>query len=945
MLTNRSPIRFITFHLSFFTFLPFLLFSAERYQVDDIGITVTGKGRQFVYTNKEAGTYYGEVNGLNSDGWYGWFVNAQKIMIDYSISSLNRAAATTTVYPHQLVRNYPDGSKETLTLLDKINAIVIQITSSLPSDGSQKCTLFLPSDARMVLQPGDQSLFWGREKSLTEFVPSWVGIFSEGAHVDGSTIVLPPGKRSATVIIAAGSTAAAVKSLFSLVTSFSDSLIASRKERMEVLLQLSHVHTGNREFDIALQWAKISMDALIMNQTVGDSPTKGIFAGLPWFNNYWGRDSFISLPGATYIWGNSADARRILLSYANFQEKETSNPNFGRIPNLATPTSVTYNTADGTPWFVRSLYEYCRYSNDTSLLRILYPVIVRSIEGTLRYHTDSLNFLTHGDAETWMDAVGPEGPWSSRGNRACDIQALWYRQLLDGSELAFRFGDTLSALSWKDRALILRKNFNQFFINKKDLLVYDHLHVDGTPSLSLRPNQLFCIPIIDDEAVKQNVVRTVSGILMYPHGVSTLSPVDSNFHPFHHYEPYYVQDAAYHNGIVWTWLNGIAIDNLCLYGEKELAFQLTENMVHQMLHRGCIGALSELLDAVPRPGEPESRLSGTYSQAWSLAEFIRVFYQSYLGLHLNSISKSITVAPRIPSALGSISCGFQVESSKTKIVYIAAKDSLMVESLPAGYTLQQQKFPSPPNKKIFSLAIPVYDPNIPALRGPSYPILPFSVIRRENKKAKLLFDKTDPAGDDRGPSNTYVYPTNVNFVSGISDLTRAVFHYDAENLYITLQFKELHNPGWHPEYGYQLTFAAIAIDRGNTKGTHTIGLNSNYTTEPSFTFDRLIAVGGGFRILDEKGSIVCEYLPRAEDAKNPIGNIATRSINFSIPLIYLGVPSNKWKVLVLAGAQDDHGGAGVGEFRTVDKNFGEWIGGGKTDPAFPNVYDILLLKK
>ncbi|HAP35120.1 MAG TPA: hypothetical protein DCQ28_03950, partial [Bacteroidetes bacterium] len=172
-----------------------------------------------------------------------------------------------------------------------------------------------------------------------------------------------------------------------------DKFIAKRKERMQRLLSLSPVQTNSDDLTTAIAWAKLQIDALIMNQSTGGERTKGIFAGLPWFNNYWGRDSFISLPGATYIIGNFTDARDVLRSYAKFQELDPANSNYGRIPNLATPQSVIYNTADGTPWFVKSLYEYVKYSGDTSIVREMYPIIFRSIEGTIKFHSDSLGFL------------------------------------------------------------------------------------------------------------------------------------------------------------------------------------------------------------------------------------------------------------------------------------------------------------------------------------------------------------------------------------------------------------------------------------------------------------------------------------------------------------------------------------------------------------------------
>src|ERR1700690_164792 len=81
--------------------------------VDQLGINVTGTTRQFAYTNKQAGTYYGEANAQNSGGWQGWFVNAQKILDDYSFelngTTIDRTTASTNIFPYQLIRKYPNG--------------------------------------------------------------------------------------------------------------------------------------------------------------------------------------------------------------------------------------------------------------------------------------------------------------------------------------------------------------------------------------------------------------------------------------------------------------------------------------------------------------------------------------------------------------------------------------------------------------------------------------------------------------------------------------------------------------------------------------------------------------------------------------------------------------------------------------------------------------------
>ena len=100
--------------------------------VDQLGISVIGTTRQFAYTNKQAGTYYGEVNAQNSGGWQGWFVNAQKILNDYSLElngkALDRTTASTTVFPYQLIRKYPNDIEERFTFMDSVNALLVEFT-------------------------------------------------------------------------------------------------------------------------------------------------------------------------------------------------------------------------------------------------------------------------------------------------------------------------------------------------------------------------------------------------------------------------------------------------------------------------------------------------------------------------------------------------------------------------------------------------------------------------------------------------------------------------------------------------------------------------------------------------------------------------------------------------------------------------------------------------
>jgi carbohydrate-binding DOMON domain-containing protein len=95
------------------------------------------------------------------------------------------------------------------------------------------------------------------------------------------------------------------------------------------------------------------------------------------------------------------------------------------------------------------------------------------------------------------------------------------------------------------------------------------------------------------------------------------------------------------------------------------------------------------------------------------------------------------------------------------------------------------------------------------------------------------------------------------------------------------------------------------------------------------------------RVEDASGEVIAAYRPAAEDVSDPLGSTETGTITFALPHDVLPPPTPGTRVTLLVGGQDDHGGAGIGDFRVVGAERTEWQGGGKTDPEAPNVYDIL----
>ncbi len=961
--------------------------------IDKMGIEVSKTSREFSFTNKRFGQYYGETNSQFTNGWQGWTLKEQKVFNDYGIrlngELIKREKALTTVFPHKLTRKYSEGYEETLFFPDDIDGVFISI-KNLPGSFS----FVLSGLAGSEHEPGNDIVSVEIDDILsgsTLFIQSSRNIKSSSFSGRELKLDFSEGSDEVLILVCIESSIKRVEEIFDNYFH----LLTQKEERIELLLQQCNVETNDDEFNIAFLWSVASIDALVTEQEM-----KGIFAGLPWFNNYWGRDTFISLPGATFVIGNFSDAREILLSFAKEQDTIESSKYFGRIPNRVTLSEKIYNTTDGTPWFVIQSYNYFKYSGDAEFIKIIYPAIKLALEGALKNYVDDFGFLTHEDAETWMDAKGPKGAWSPRDNRANDIQALWYLQLKSTSEIASYLKDEATYEQAKGIMNKIESNFPNLFIDPEQIIIYDRLHPDGTGDKSIRPNLFFPLNVpelIPSFKTRIEILANAMQQIVYPYGVLSLSFNDDNFHPYHEYQPYYVKDAAYHNGIIWTWNTGPVVQNLCEFGLQEKAWILTSELTSQILTRGAVGTLSELTDALPHPGSSDVKLSGTFTQAWSLAEYVRNVYQDYLGVKPDAPNNTLYLLPALPERIAKVKFKQKVGENLLKVEYNFGNDfyevlitpeklgssldiavSLinkananyllktdiekgenLIIKIPVNSTIKEelevirngkivdvssQIYIDPvENQELYrkvNFATPYLRPGLKSLKGPDYYLLKHEEIKRVSNKAKTLIFKKDEVKDE-----FYQYPANKNFADGILDLREFVLKEDDVNYYFELKFRNLVNPGWHIEYGYQLTLTSICIqNNSNEKLNKKVGANSNYNLPEEFAFNTQILVGGGFEIKNAYDVTVATYIPKETDVSNSLGNVADRSISFSIPKHFLGEIKSDSRIAVLVGAQDDHGGAGIGEFREVSSEPTEWTGGGKSDPAEHNVYDWLFIK-
>ncbi|MEG0948965.1 MAG: amylo-alpha-1,6-glucosidase [Bacteroidales bacterium] len=645
----------------------------QALNTENIGIQVLAtQNREYSYTDKKSAYYYGRTHQNNFAEWFaGWNIAKKRIFSDYDLfvdnTFLDRENASVTVYPDKLVRVF-DVAREEFRMNDQREILVIDLsdikgdsigiqlhTSSLGNPHLANQTIVFDSKEN----PNEQLIIAPLHPQSLSFKND---ILKTSAKAGGFLISFGAPDKS--------------NNLISEFRKEGGKWQSERHERLNNLIVKANPIKSNLDsLDRALSWLLITTDQLVTKQQ-----GNGIYAGLPWFNEYWGRDMFISMPGATLVSGQFDVTKEILSDFSNFQDTTQNSPTLGRIPNRANLEGILYNTTDGTPRFVMQILDYVKYSGDTAFIREIYPAVTLSIDAAIANHTDKKGYLLHADADTWMDVKRNGIPGSPRGNRANDIQSLWLQQLEAGVYFAEVMNDKAHALKWEEVSKRLKLNFEKDFTSTQPAFIADHLNADHSQDLQFRPNQLYAFELINDEMLKMEITRKVWEELVYPWGVASLSQTDKQFHPLHENWHYYHKDDAYHNGTVWLWNNGHAMQRMIEFNQQEIAWKLFKNMNRQALLEGAVGSLSENADAHPREGASWAKRSGTFLQAWSNAEQLRVWYQYFLGIRPDLIQKEIVVEPKLPQELthlnwqelvgnGSVSGSFERTKNDTRYTY------------------------------------------------------------------------------------------------------------------------------------------------------------------------------------------------------------------------------------------------------------------------------------
>jgi predicted glycogen debranching enzyme len=227
-----------------------------------------------------------------------------------------------------------------------------------------------------------------------------------------------------------------------------------------------------------------------------------------------------------------------------------------------------------------------------------------------------------GKALTWMDASVNGKAITPRIGYDVEINALWYNAIKFSLEMAEKFNDSDFISKWEEWPEKIKASFIELFWSDKRKYLADYVDDSGT-NWDVRPNMVFACSLpytMISKDQQKMILDIVKSELLTPRGLRTLSPNNEKYIGIYEGDPE-SRDMAYHQGTVWPWLIGHFCEAY-LKIHKKSGLQMVKDIYAgfepEMVNAG-IGTISEIFD-----GNPPHEAKGAISQAWSVAELLRL---------------------------------------------------------------------------------------------------------------------------------------------------------------------------------------------------------------------------------------------------------------------------------------------------------------------------------
>lgn len=303
-----------------------------------------------------------------------------------------------------------------------------------------------------------------------------------------------------------------------IVLSVSDNQEKATEESKFVFKNIKNIKLNKKE--------KFDLSKMLVKTEKGI----GLFAGLPWFFQFWSRDELVSLKGLSLL-GKNKEVKEILLRNLDLIAAD------GRLPNQTLPLSEKTN-ADSIGWLFKRIQDFNKFNQKEKKL------IKNKLESSIEKITQ--NYMKNGliynnPCETWMDT---EWAYDNRSGFRIEIQALFLNML----NYAYKI---TKKKKYKAQEEGMKQLVKKIFFNGVYL-------IDGFEDWTKRPNVFIAAYVYPKLLTKREWESCFKNILkdlwLSWGGLSTIDKENPLFCSKHTGEIH----QSYHRGDSWFWLNNLA---------------------------------------------------------------------------------------------------------------------------------------------------------------------------------------------------------------------------------------------------------------------------------------------------------------------------------------------------------------------------------------------------
>ena len=443
----------------------------------------------------------------------------------------------------------------------------------------------------------------------------------------------------------------------------------ARRHFDELRARTLSVDTPVEDLDLALEWAKIAYDNLLVDNPHFEGA--GLVAGFdrsgrggrPGFGWFFGGDTYINSLSLTAL-GSFETVREAIGFMTRFQRED------GKMAHEVTQAveyvdwfsdyPYAYIHADTSPFYILAVYDYVLATGDTEFLSSQWEAINRAYDWSRSTDADSDGLMDNSLAGLGALEFGALTGIQSD----IYLAAVWIRTTEAMAAMADLRGAAARSRMASDDHHRARAAFEKYWDDAVGQYVYA-IDKDGRRVQEVTPWSAVGLMFGygSDERAASSLMRMARADLTTDWGIRMLSENSAYFEPLN-----------YNYGAVWPFLTSWVSAAQFARGLPLQAYSGLMSTIQHVFNRS-LGQVTEVFSGARHTWPQESVPHQGFCTAGTVLPFIR----GLLGLSVNALENSFTFAPNVPGNWEAFSIrNFRIGDEQVEIMFVRSDTRVRV---------------------------------------------------------------------------------------------------------------------------------------------------------------------------------------------------------------------------------------------------------------------------